>query len=162
MCIRDRPDRERVRTLRWAAARDDDRILTDDPAPDDPADGHSRHTRVRMRRGVTIFIACTAVIAMTPFVADNYVVRSCTFLCMYAGLALSWNVIGGYAGYPSFSTAGFFGLGAYAGALLQHAGMNLVLSWLGATVVVAVLAASIGRFIRRMKPVSYTHLRAHE
>ena len=42
---------------------------------------------------------------------------------MYAALALSWNFIGGYAGYPSFSTAGFFGLGAYAGALLQNTGL---------------------------------------
>ena len=46
---------------------------------------------------------------------------------MYAALALSWNVIGGYAGYPSFSTAGFFGLGAYAGALLQNAGVTPIL-----------------------------------
>jgi branched-chain amino acid transport system permease protein len=104
-----------------------------------------------MKRGVTIFIVCTSVMAIVPFVADNYVVRLCTFLCMYAGLALSWNVIGGYAGYPSFSTAGFFGLGAYAGALMQHAGMNLVVSWLAATIVVAVLATSIGRFILRMR-----------
>ena len=104
-----------------------------------------------MKRGLTIFIACTVVIAAAPFVADNYVVRLCTFLCMYAALALSWNVIGGYAGYPSFSTAGFFGLGAYAGALLQHAGVTPILSWLAATVVVAALAASIGRFILRMK-----------
>ena len=85
-----------------------------------------------MKRGLTIFIACTVVIAAAPFVADNYVVRLCTFLCMYAALALSWNVIGGYAGYPSFSTAGFFGLGAYAGALLQHAGVTPILSWLAA------------------------------
>ena len=51
-----------------------------------------------MKRGLTIFIACTAVIAAVPFVADNYVVRLCTFLCMYAALELSRNVIGGYAG----------------------------------------------------------------
>ncbi len=81
--------------------------------------------------------------AATPFVADNYVVRLCTFLCMYAALALSWNVIGGYAGYPSFSTAGFFGLGAYAGALLQNS-RRCPQSCPGsaATAIVALFAAS--------------------
>lgn len=104
-----------------------------------------------MRRGLTIFVAFTVLMAAVPFVADNYVVRMCTFLCMYSALALSWNVIGGYAGYPSFSTAGFFGLGAYAGALVQNTGMSPVLSWLAATVVVALFAASLGRAILRMK-----------
>jgi branched-chain amino acid transport system permease protein len=104
-----------------------------------------------MRRGLTIFVAFTVLMAAVPFVADNYVVRLCTFLCMYAALALSWNVIGGYAGYPSFSTAGFFGLGAYAGALVQNTGMSPVMSWLAATMVVALFAASLGRAILRMK-----------
>ncbi len=86
-----------------------------------------------MRRGLTVFIVFTALMAAAPFVADNYVVRLCTFLCMYSALALSWNVIGGYAGYPSFSTAGFFGLGAYAGALMQNSGVAPMWSWLAAT-----------------------------
>jgi branched-chain amino acid transport system permease protein len=104
-----------------------------------------------MKRGLTVFVVFTVLIAAAPFVADNYVVRLCTFLCMYAALALSWNIIGGYAGYPSFSTAGFFGLGAYAGALVQNTGASPPLSWLAATVVVAVLAAALGRAILRMK-----------
>jgi branched-chain amino acid transport system permease protein len=104
-----------------------------------------------MRRGLTFFVVFTMLMAAAPFVTDNYVVRLCTFLCMYAALALSWNVIGGYAGYPSFSTAGFFGLGAYAGALLQNAGVPTAASWLAATAIVAVFAASLGRAILRLK-----------
>ena len=104
-----------------------------------------------MKRGITLFIVFTALMAAVPFVADNYVVRLCTFLCMYSALALSWNLIGGYAGYPSFSTAGFFGLGAYAGALLQNTGVAPVWSWLAATLVVALFAASLGRAILKMK-----------
>ena len=34
---------------------------------------------------------------------------------MFTALTLSWNFIGGFAGYPSFSTAAFFGLGCYVG-----------------------------------------------
>jgi branched-chain amino acid transport system permease protein len=102
-------------------------------------------------RGLFLFSAATLALAATPFVVDNYVVRLCTFLCMYAALALSWNFIGGYAGYPSFSTAGFFGLGAYAGALIQNTGIWLPLAWVGATLVVALFAAFLGYAILRMK-----------
>ena len=48
----------------------------------------------------------------------------------------SWNVIGGLAGYPSFATAAFFGLGSYVGALAQKAGVPMVLAWVVATVFV--------------------------
>ncbi len=104
-----------------------------------------------MSRAVTCFVVFVAALAIIPFVADNYVVRLCTFLCMYTALALSWNLIGGYAGYPSFSTAGFVGLGAYAGALLQNAGVAMPLAWLGATVVVTAFAAVLGGALLRMK-----------
>jgi branched-chain amino acid transport system permease protein len=104
-----------------------------------------------MMRPLALFLTATVVLALTPFIADNYIVRLCTFLCMYAALALSWNFIGGYAGYPSFSTAGFFGLGAYAGALIQNTGVWLPVAWVGATVVVALFAACLGFAILRMK-----------
>jgi branched-chain amino acid transport system permease protein len=86
-----------------------------------------------------------------PFIADNYFVRLATFVCMYTALALSWNFIGGYAGYPSFSTAAFVGLGSYVGGLLQNAGVPMVLAWVGATVFVSLFAALIGGAILKMK-----------
>ena len=90
------------------------------------------------------------LIAM-PFMADNYYIRLATFVCMYGALALSWNFIGGYAGYPSFSTAAFMGLGSYAGAILQKAGMPMVLAWVCATIFVSLFAALVGAAILRMK-----------
>jgi branched-chain amino acid transport system permease protein len=59
--------------------------------------------------------------------------------------------MGGYAGYPSFSTAGFFGLGAYAGALLQNSGAAMALAWIGATLIVTLFAAALGFGLLRMK-----------
>jgi branched-chain amino acid transport system permease protein len=105
-----------------------------------------------MRRlPLLLTVAGIIVIALTPAWAGNYVVRTATFLCLYATLALSWNIIGGFAGYPSFATAGFFGLGAYAGALLQNAGWPLPLPWIAATVVVAAFAALSGFAVLRMR-----------
>ena len=90
-------------------------------------------------------------LAAVPFIASNYFVKIATFIAMYAALALSWNFIGGYTGYPSFSTAAFFGLGAYTGALLQNAGWWVGAAWLSGAVVTTLFAAIIGFAILRMK-----------
>lgn len=97
------------------------------------------------------FIAGTLLLAATPFIAGNYVVKLATFMCMYAAMALSWNFIGGFANYPSFATAGFFGLGAYAGALVQNLGLPLVLAWIFAMAFVGLFAAALGFAILRMR-----------
>ena len=98
-----------------------------------------------------LFALWFLLLAAAPFLASNYIVKIATFLAMYGALALSWNFIGGYTGYPSFSTAAFFGLGAYAGALLQNAGVWVGLAWLGGAIVVTVFAAILGFAILRMK-----------
>lgn len=97
------------------------------------------------------FAAFALLLAAMPLAGNNYFVQQATFVAMYCALALSWNVIGGYAGYPSFSTAAFVGLGAYAGALLQNAGVPMVLAWVLATLVTASVAALLGLGILRMK-----------
>lgn len=98
-----------------------------------------------------LFALWILLLAAAPFLASNYIVKIATFLAMYAALALSWNFIGGYTGYPSFSTAAFFGLGAYSGALLQNAGVAVGLAWIGGAIVVSVFAALLGFAILRMK-----------
>jgi branched-chain amino acid transport system permease protein len=98
-----------------------------------------------------LFTLWVLALAASPFLASNYIVKIATFLAMYAALALSWNFIGGYAGYPSFSTAAFFGLGAYSGALMQNAGVWVGAAWAGAAIVVTVFAALLGFAILRMR-----------
>jgi len=104
-----------------------------------------------MKRHLLVFGAFATVLALMPAFGNNYFVQQATFVAMYCALALSWNVIGGYAGYPSFATAAFMGLGSYAGALLQNAGCPMVLAWLGATAVTGLFAALLGSGILRMK-----------
>lgn len=98
-----------------------------------------------------LVVALGAVIAGVPLVGGNYDVQIATFVCMYAALALAWNIIGGFAGYPSFATSAFVGLGAYAGALLQQAGVPMVAAWVAATVIVAAFGAGLGYAILRIK-----------
>jgi branched-chain amino acid transport system permease protein len=65
-------------------------------------------------------VAVAAFVVTVPGWAGDYWTRILTGVCMWAGLALAWNVIGGYAGYISFGHAAFFGIGAYATALLMQ------------------------------------------
>lgn len=103
------------------------------------------------RTGYVLFGAWVLLLAATPFIGSNYYVKIATFLAMYAALALSWNFIGGYTGYPSFSTAAFFGLGAYSGALMQNAGLWVGFAWVGAAIVVTIFAALLGLAILRLR-----------
>jgi branched-chain amino acid transport system permease protein len=98
-----------------------------------------------------LFAVWVLALASTPFWASNYIVRLAVVIAMYSALTLSWNFIGGFAGYPSFSTAAFFGLGCYAGALAQRAGIPMVLAWGVATLVVGVFAAALGAIILRLR-----------
>ena len=72
-------------------------------------------TAAGLLRAVIFFGALT----LLPFVfGQQWVLNSLIFTLMYAGLASAWNLLGGYAGYPSLGHAAFFGVGAYAIAIV--------------------------------------------
>lgn len=103
-----------------------------------------------MKRIVLVVLAIAAIAAL-PVLGDNYLLRLGTNFAMYAILALSWNFIGGYAGYPSFATAAFFGLGAYCGALLQGSGLPMPVAWAAAGCFAGVFAGFLGLAILHLK-----------
>lgn len=107
---------------------------------------------MKRRQWAGLALAALACAALLGF-ADNYVLRLATTVGLYSALALSWNLIGGYAGYPSFSTAAFFGLGAYTAGVLQNAGLPFALAWPAAAVAAGLFAALLGSAI--------LHLRGH-
>lgn len=98
-----------------------------------------------------IVLGFFALIAFLPVFGDNYILRLGTMFAMYAVLSQSWNIIGGYAGYPSFATAAFFGLGAYTGAILQGLGLAMPLAWAAAGLMAAAFAAAMGAAILHLK-----------
>lgn len=100
---------------------------------------------------VLLTAAAIAAIALLPVLGDNYLLRLGTMFSMYAVMALSWNIIGGYTGYPSFATAAFFGLGAYTGAILQGTGVPMPLAWTAGCLAAAVFAAALGAAILHLK-----------
>lgn len=100
-----------------------------------------------------VLAAILAALALLPIFAGNYALRLATIAAMYVVLGQSWNFIGGLAGYPSFATAAFFGLGAYTSAVLQTKGVPMLLSWGAAGLIAVAFAGVLGGAI--------LHLRGH-
>ena len=101
-------------------------------------------------------IAGLALLAMAltllPILGSNYLLRLATIGFMYVALASSWNLIGGFAGYPSFATAAFFGIGAYASAILRsRTGVPLPLGWVCGGASAATFALVVGAAILRVR-----------
>jgi branched-chain amino acid transport system permease protein len=104
-----------------------------------------------MTRGNLALLIVLALMATLPLFGGAYALRLGTLASMYAILALSWNVVGGLAGYPSFATAAFFGFGAYATGVLLNAGLPLTVSILSAFVTALVLAGLLGIVLLRLR-----------
>ena len=56
-------------------------------------------------------------LAIVPWVTSDTIVQYGINALLVATLAQGWNVIGGFAGYPSFGNSVFYGLGTYGTAI---------------------------------------------
>jgi branched-chain amino acid transport system permease protein len=64
---------------------------------------------------IGLFAVCVILVSVAlPKYLQDVVILS----FLWAGLALAWNIAGGYAGLISFGHAAFFGIGAYASSIL--------------------------------------------
>lgn len=92
-----------------------------------------------------MLLAGAAIVALAlPLVAEGHLISLGVLLFLNAYLAMSWNVMMGFAGQLSIGHALYFGLGAYSGAALSmHYGLS---PWI-AMAVAAVLSAAAGAVI---------------
>jgi branched-chain amino acid transport system permease protein len=68
-----------------------------------------------LRRTLAAMVLALAI--AVPWVAPPVVVQFGISALILATLAQSWNIIGGYTGYPSFGNSVFYGLGGYGTAI---------------------------------------------
>ena len=101
-----------------------------------------------MRAVFAVLAVGACVLAAT---GSPYALRLGMTLAMDITLATSWNLVGGMAGYPSFATAAFFGVGAYAGALAQGAGWPLPLAWAAGGVAAGGVAGVVGLLVLQLR-----------
>lgn len=90
----------------------------------------------------TVALGLCVLVAAT--VTDRFYIDIIISTFLWAGLALAWNIAGGYTGLLSFGHAAFFGLSAYTSTiLLVDFGVSPWLGmWIGASA-----AAALGAFI---------------
>lgn len=100
-----------------------------------------------------IMIIGAAIAYGLPVVLSNetYLLRLATSLALLVTLSSAWNMVGGFTGYPSFATAAFFGLGAYASAVMQQLGWSIYAGYAMAALCAALLSAPFGFAILRLK-----------
>ena len=97
-------------------------------------------------RAAAAIAAFLALLAGLPFVVTApWVMTIALFTLMYAVLASAWNLVGGYAGYPSLGHAAFFGLGAYTEAIwFEHHGIGSGLAPFAVLPLVGLAVAAAG------------------
>jgi branched-chain amino acid transport system permease protein len=80
-----------------------------------------------------------------PWLASPLWIRIATEVLMWAGLAQSWNIIGGYTGYLCFGHGAFFGLGSYVtGLMMVKLGWPFGIGLLYSGILASLLAVIIG------------------
>lgn len=104
-----------------------------------------------MKRDAWIAVLLFALVALLPLAGEAYWLRLGTTVLMYGVLAMSWNFIGGMAGYPSFAVAAFFGLGAYTGAVAQTHGVPVGVAWSVGGLAALVFAGLLGLALLRLR-----------
>jgi branched-chain amino acid transport system permease protein len=100
-----------------------------------------------------VLAAVVAAMCLLPMMTSPYYIRVATGVAMWAGIALSWNVICGYAGYISFGHVAFFGIGAYTTAILMQPDVdwNFWATLPVAAVIAGAVAALVGWPALRLK-----------
>ncbi|RUU04689.1 branched-chain amino acid ABC transporter permease [Mesorhizobium sp. USDA-HM6] len=104
-------------------------------------------------RGLVLLAIIIVVLGVLPWTVNSYWLRIATGALMWAGLACSWNMLGGYAGYINFGQSAFFGLGAYVTAFLMGDPFGLPFSATipAGMVVTALFAVVIGAPTLRLR-----------
>jgi len=99
-------------------------------------------------------VAACGVAALFPLIFrhDGYVLNLATLILIYGITGSSWNLLGGYAGQPSFGHAAFFGVGAYTFAVLfPSGGAWTVPGFAVGGLAAALVALPIGAVIFRLR-----------
>jgi len=120
----------------------------------------SAPTSGRLRAGVGILVVGGALMAATMLLgrhlSEYYYLATFTIL-QYIILGTAWNILGGYAGYVNFGTAGFFAIGCYTTIILNKIfPMPLFFEVLVAAVAAGLVGFGTGYLTLRLRGVFFS------
>ncbi|WP_324757258.1 branched-chain amino acid ABC transporter permease [Haloarcula sp. GH36] len=119
-----------------------------------PPDQVDRVFRTCDDHGWKLLIASAVVGALPPVLGlqSGYYMTVLSEMYLFAILALSWDIVGGQTGYPSFGNMAFFGIGAYTTAILvKDFAVAFPAAFLVAGLVATVFALVIGIIVLRLR-----------
>lgn len=84
---------------------------------------------MRSKKLLWLSLLLCGLLVLPQIFPDPFFLRIVTEAFMWIGLAITWDVMAGYTGYLNFGHGAFFGIGAYATAILMmHAGWSFFLA----------------------------------
>ncbi|MEM2806673.1 MAG: branched-chain amino acid ABC transporter permease [Candidatus Bathyarchaeia archaeon] len=93
---------------------------------------------------LSAIIAILAVLAaLGLLIKEAYTLGLLYMVLIYVVLAVSWNILGGYAGQICLGIGAFFGVGSYAAMMLTHNGVPAPLCILAGGVVAVLLGVAV-------------------
>jgi branched-chain amino acid transport system permease protein len=111
---------------------------------------------------LVVLTVILVLLVLAPFALAPFYVRVAMSICLAAGFAVCWYILGGFAAYYSFGHTAFVGIGAFAAALAcqlwkpAHWAAQLALGLGAAAMVSAALAAVIAWPILRLRGHYFT------
>jgi len=113
-------------------------------------------SRRRQAYGALAGLAILAVLAAVPLLRSGYVLQFATDVLEFVALAYSWNLISGFTGYVSFGQVTFFGMGAYATALMVlYSPVPWYLAIPIAALIAGVAAGLLGAVMLRLRGIMF-------
>jgi branched-chain amino acid transport system permease protein len=103
---------------------------------------------------VTRIVAAASILFVVaiPFVGSDYLVGFGFTTFLFVAMAFGWNLISGYTGYLSFGQISFFGVGAYATAILvAKASWPWPFAVFAGMAIAAVMAVPLGWAMLRLR-----------
>src|SRR5512146_2338641 len=107
-------------------------------------------------RTLSPLVALAALSILPGFVHEGFYLDLLMGTCMYAAMAVGWDILGGYAGYVSLATVGFFGMSSYvAGLLVVNLGIPVFVSAPFVGLLAAVVGAGLGWISLRARGTTF-------
>jgi len=103
----------------------------------------------------TLLLCIAAGLGVLPWTAGGYAGRVVINACRHLVLALSFDIVGGYAGYMNLGHAAFFGIGAYTFGILINGGVAPLVASLAAVLVTTAVAGVISYPFFRLRGPYY-------
>ncbi len=105
--------------------------------------------------GAALFLG--GALLMTQLIGNQYPFFAGYVILQFIVLAVSWSILGGYAGYVNFGTAAFFGMGVYTAVFLFKAtGAPLFVQMAAAAAVGALMGFALGLLTLRMQGIFFS------